>query len=156
MCKPEMLAKLELGGTGMTAGVQWQQARYEAGIARQNEIMANRQLDSVRQAGADEATALRERGKQIAGQQKAAIAANGGDVSKGSALSLLSDTAYLSELDARTALKNSEGKAQDVQAQINAYRSARKNAGKFAPVTVGSTLLTGGAKAYGRYNDRTT
>lgn len=156
MCKPDMLAALQLGSTGMQAGTQWQQARYEQGIARQNEIMASRQLESVRRAGAAEATAIRDRGRQIAGEQKAAIAANGGDPSKGSALSLLSDTAYLSELDARTALQNSEQKAGDVQAEINAYKSARRNSKKYAPMTVGATLLTGGAKAYGRYNEQTS
>lgn len=152
MCDPSKLALLTLGNAGLQAGAQVMQARYEQDALRQNQILAERGARNALISGAAEASEIRQRGESLAGSQKAAMAAMGVSASESrSAMSLLEDTAYLSELDAATATSNAAKTADALNLEAAEKSAARKNSRFAAPLAVGSTLLTGGSKAYGIY-----
>lgn len=156
MCDASQLAMLSLGGTGLKAGTQAMQARYTASALRQNEIMAQRAALRTREAGAAQASELRQRGRSLAGQQQVALSANGAAASTSrSAMDLLSDTAYLSDLDARTAIDNAGQQADALELAAQSKKAEREALRIGAPLAVGTGLLTGGARAYGIYKKAT-
>lgn len=151
MCNPNLLATGELAATGLRAGTQIAQARYEQAASRVNEAAARREAQLYREAGAEQYSAQLQAGKQIAGRQLAGLGASGLDTDTGSALDLLSDTAYLSALDASTALRNNLMRADALEGEGNAQKEARRYSRLSTPAIVGGTLLTGGTRAYGIY-----
>jgi len=95
---------------------------------------------------------------QLIGKQTAAQAANGLDVTFGSPLDLIVDTAVMGELDALTIKKNAYREEQDYRQQGNNYRAeagmqqaAAKNAKKQGIFAAGGTLLGGIGDAYKGY-----
>lgn len=119
------------------------QANYQAEVARNNAKRAQQNADNTRQEGIEEARLQRMKNLQKVGSQQAALAANGIDVSQGTALDIVEDTAAMGELDALTTRYNAETKAQayeaeasnfnnqanlDVYAGQNAYKAGMTNA----------------------------
>jgi hypothetical protein len=151
MCNPDLLTMGELAATGLKAGTQVAQSRYEQAAARTNEAAARREAQMYREAGAEQYSAELQMGRQVAGKQAAGLGASGLDTQGGSALDLLSDTAYLSALDAATTLKNANRRADALEGEANAQKEGRKFLRSQTPFAVGGTLLTGGSRAYGIY-----
>lgn len=151
MCDPSKLAAMDLAGTGLKAGTYWQQARYEEALARQNEILLNRQISATGEAGTAAYNAAVERGRQVAGTQRAIMGASGVDPNIDQALSLLEDTAGTSREDAATSMNEAVRGQHALKVQKSAVVAAGKNARKYAPLNFGTTVLTGGARAYGIY-----
>jgi hypothetical protein len=150
------LGKLAQGtnwaSTGLKAGTQVMQGRYESSVLRQNEILASRGAQAERVAGAAQATEIKRQGAKVIGAQEAALAANGVDPSSSrSALHLLSDTAYISELDAGTAIANADKQAKALELEAANAKAARKNLPMNTALQVGGTALTGTSNAYGIY-----
>lgn len=98
---------------------------YQAKVAEQNEKIAKNNAAMERQTGLEEARLQRIKTLQAVGSQKTALAANGVDVSYGSSLDIIEDTAMLGELDALTIQYNAEKSARnyDTKAQ-NFYNDA--------------------------------
>lgn len=103
--------------------------------------------ESAKKAGEVEAEAVREQAKQILGTQQVAQAAQGVDVSFGSAADIQQDTRYLAEIDSLT-VKNNAMKAafgiQTEQIQRNLQTSMNSLALENQRRT---TLSTGGIAA---------
>lgn len=94
-----------------------QQAAYQAAVARNNAIIAQRQADDARARGEAEARKQALRTRQLIGRQRATLAANGVLVDQDSALDITSDTAALGKLDELTIRSNAEREALGFQAQ---------------------------------------
>ena len=120
-----------------------EQANYQAELNRRNARIAQQNADDKRQEGIEETRMQRLKTLQKVGAQQAALAANGVDVSEGTALDLIEDTAAMGELDALTTQYNYEKQALafesqadnfnnqanlDVIAGQNAYRAGVTNA----------------------------
>lgn len=116
---------------------------YQAQVARNNAKIAQANADQKRQEGIEEARMQRIKTAQNVASQQAAMAANGIDISSGTALDVVEDTAAMGELDALTIRYNKETEAiayenqannfnnqasLDVYAGKNAYRSGVTNA----------------------------
>lgn len=105
-----------------------QQARALAANAQQNRLQAK----DVRYIGGLNSDMARRQGKAIAGSQRAAVAANGLDITSGTPSDILADTAKLTELDARTIENNAMRQAWglDAEAAQMDYQAAvaKKNA----------------------------
>lgn len=148
MCDP--VTALIAAGTAVGAYGQYQQGQYAMAQGRENARVANIQAEDALRRGAIEEDAQRMRVRQMLGAQRAAIGANGITAS-GTALGLLSETAQFAEADAMTIRNNAAREAfgfkNEAVQQINQGRNARRaaNYGAF------STLLTGGAQAYGAF-----
>lgn len=152
MCDPATaLAGASLAAGALSAVTQYQSGRQEAAVASANAESAQAQAqDSVNRgnAAADEA---RRRNRQAMGTQMATAAANGADISTGSALDIFGDTAQFGELDALTTVNNAQREAYGYEVQARNYKSQASAAKKQGTVGAVSTLLTTPLQAYGAY-----
>lgn len=163
MC--ELMTMLTLGSTllGGVGAIQQGQAanasaKYNAQVADMNAQMADRAAKDALERGQLEEQKQRQRTAQLMGQQTAAMAANGVDLSFGSPLDTLVDTAMLGEMDALTIRTNTYREERDIRQQGANYRgqAAMERASGRSALTggflnAGGTFLGGGAKAYSTY-----
>ncbi len=109
---------------GVVSGVQQANAakaqmNYQADVNKRNAKIAQANADMKRQEGIEESRLQKIRNLQKVGAQQAAMAANGIDVSSGTALDVVEDTAAMGELDALTTRYNAETQAQAYERQAN-------------------------------------
>lgn len=119
-----------IGGTIAGAVGQYQQGKgqqamynYQAQIDRGNAEIAKKNAAQERQAGLEESRLQRMKTISAIGQQQASLAANNIDVSEGTALDVISDTAMFGELDALTTQANYEKKALAYEQQANNFNN---------------------------------
>lgn len=126
-----------------------QQAEYQAAVNRNNQIIANRQAEDALKRGELEAQQYRSRVRNIQAEQLVSMAAEGADVTFGSNVDLLAETAELGELDAQRIRSNAEREAYNLrtqgmnfgaQAGLNRARASAEN-----PLLAGGTSLLSGA-----------
>ena len=72
---------------------------YQAKVAEENAKIANKNAATERQTGIEEARLQRMKTLQAVGSQQAAMAANGMDVTQGTSLDIIEDTAAMSNAD---------------------------------------------------------
>lgn len=163
MC--DLMMALTLGSTLIGGIGQMQQANataaaanYNAQIADMNaKISERRAIDAIERGKVEEQKKRQEVGK-IKGQQIVAMSANGVDLTFGSPLDVLVDTAVLGELDALTIRSNAYRESYDYQvdaankrAQANLHRMEASSAKQGGWLSAAGTLLTGAGKAYQSY-----
>jgi hypothetical protein len=151
-------AIMTLAGTGMSAMGQMQQGQaakaqgdYQAAVARNNSILAERQAADAEARGAEAERQQRIKTQLVLGKQTSALAASGVQLDEGSSgLDILGDTAQYGELDALTVRTNAAREAWSYRAQGGNYEAqARLNelqgsSGQMAGmVGAGASLLTG-------------
>ena len=129
---------------------------YQAKVAEENAKIANKNAATERQTGIEEARLQRMKTLQTVGSQQAAMAANGMDVTQGTSLDIIEDTAAMGELDALQIQTNYERKAQSYEAQANNFNNqasmdviAGKNAYKAGQIKAVQTGLNGVSKTVG-------
>jgi hypothetical protein len=116
MCEPTtIIAGLSLAFGAMSAYQQSASAEasmeYQAQVAHNNAITAEYQAqDAIKRGEAAEAE-QRRKTMMLKGSQTARLAANGIDISEGSALNILSDTDWMGEQDALTVRDNASREA---------------------------------------------
>lgn len=103
-----------------------------------------------RQSGLEEARLQRIKTLQSVGTQQTAMAANGIDVTSGTALDTIEDTATMGELDALMIEYNAERQAQNYEQTAANYKNqanldylAAKNAKKEGTLNAWSTAVSG-------------
>ena len=116
---------------------------YQAKVAEENAKIAQENANVQRQQGIEEARLQRIKTASVIGSQKTAMAANGVDITQGTAVDVISDTAAMGELDALQTQYNYESKARayeteagnfinqsrlDMLAGQNAYSAGKINA----------------------------
>ncbi|WP_453966541.1 virion core protein, T7 gp14 family [Bradyrhizobium elkanii] len=155
---------LTVGSTllGAAGAVQQGQAtaaasRYNAQIADMNATLADRRAKDAIDRGVIAEQQKRQQNAAILGKQTAAMAANGVDLSFGSPLDTLTDTATMGELDALTIRTNANREADDYRVQgVNQRATANLNRMQADSAETGGylkaagTILGGGGQAYGR------
>lgn len=144
-----------LAGTGLSAyGMYTQsqamkdQAAYQAAVQRNNQLIANRQAEDVLQRGQLQERQYRSRVAQIKSEQLVGLVGQGVDVTEGTSVDLLSETAALGELDAQTIRANAERAAYDTRVQAtnfgaSAQMSQLRSEAENPLVAGGGTLLSG-------------
>lgn len=146
-----------MGGAGAIQQGQAQaaSARYNAQVAEMNARMADRAAKDALERGKLEEQKQREKTAQIIGQQRAGMAANGLDLSFGSPLDTLVDTATLGELDALTIRANTYREERDIRqqganyrGQAGMYRAGASSALSGGYLNAAGTLLGGGSRSY--------
>jgi hypothetical protein len=165
MC--DLTMALTLGSTLIGAAGSMQQAqasaasqKYNAQVQDMNATLSERQAKDALERGADEEQRKRQQVQAVLGQQKAAMAANGVDLSYGSPLDTLVDTSIMGELDALTIRTNTARESYDYRVQaVNQRAGATMNRmGAKAALTGGyldamGTVLGGAAKTYSLYKE---
>ena len=130
MCDPTLAAisSAVIGGVGsiMQGQAAASQAAYQAQVARNNQIIAQRNAADALKRGEIEEDKVRRRTASILGQQRALLAGQGSVLDEGSPLEIQMDTAGLGELDALTTRSNfqREAYADEVQAMNQAAQAA--------------------------------
>jgi hypothetical protein len=97
------------------------QHNYQAHIARNNALIAERNAAEERQAGLEDSRRIRLNTIALMGQQQVAMAANGIDISQGTPLDLLADTATKGELDAQMSVYQAERRALNFETQAGNF-----------------------------------
>lgn len=105
-------------GAGLSAVGSMQQgqanaqaAKYQAQVAKNNKILADRKAQDAIDRGKVAEQRQRERTRQLKGRQRAILAANGVVVDQDSALDITSETEAIGEMDALTIRQNAEREA---------------------------------------------
>ena len=117
--------------TGVTGGVsayqqgkaQQAQYNYQAKVNEENAKIAQENANVQRQQGIEDARLQRMKAISTIGSQQAAMAANGVDITQGTALDVISDTAAMGELDALQTQYNYESKARGYEVQAGNYKN---------------------------------
>jgi hypothetical protein len=163
MC--ELMTMLAIGSTivGAAGAIQQGQAasaaaKYNAQVGEMNAVLAERRAKDAIERGAAEEQRKRQEVAKIKGQQVAAMAANGVDLSFGSPLDTIVDTAVLGELDALTIRTNAnresyEHKVDAVNKRAGAElnRMQAKSALQGGYLSAAGTVLTGAGKSIETY-----
>lgn len=146
-----MLGASAIAGSISEASSMRMQAKYEEqqaeSQARLNEIKAK----EAERIGEKEANQVRNKARQVQGAQRASMAAQGLDVSSGSAFDLQDETARFGEEDMLTVKNNAYRQAWGYRVEADQMRAQAQFNKKMAKYNSISTLLTGGmqAAAYG-------
>lgn len=124
---------------------------YQAAVDRNNAMIANWNAQDIARRGEQDLIDQRRRTAALMGTQRATLAGRGIDLSEGSALNILSDTAYLGEQDVLTTKDNTAKNVWGAKVQAN---NETANAGLLQmradnenPLLAGAgSLLTSAAK----------
>lgn len=156
MCDPTTLAVASIGSS-IIGGVQQAQAakaagaaqaaqaNYQAAVARNNKIIADRKAEDAIKRGKVEELQYRQQVSQLTGRQRAVLAGNGVVIDQGSALDITEDTAARGEFDALTIRSNAEREAYDYRVQGQNFES---NA-RLYDATASNALAAGKSAATG-------
>lgn len=106
-------------GTYASVSAQKDQAAFQAGIARNNEIIANRKAEDAEKRGAAEASLHKQKVASLKARQTTTMAGQGFDVSYGSNVDLLADTEGLGAYDEAIIKSNAGREATDFRNQAN-------------------------------------
>ncbi|MBX3503327.1 MAG: hypothetical protein KF889_28115 [Alphaproteobacteria bacterium] len=119
-------AVISAAGTIASAQASAAQAGYQAQVARNNQIIAQRNAADALKRGEVEEDKVRQRTASIMGQQRARLAGQGSALDEGSPLDIQMDTAGMGTLDALTVRGNfrREAHAHEVQAMNHAAQAA--------------------------------
>lgn len=164
MCNPLALAVV---GTVVSAGGAIYQGRaaqaaatYNARVAEMNAKIAEKAAQDELERGAREEQRKRQEVAAIAAQQKAGMAAAGLDITYGTPLETLVDTAYAGEMDALTirtnanrAAYNREVEAANLRAQGQLYEMEGRSARTGSMLSAVGTLAGGFGSAMGKFAD---
>lgn len=134
------------------------QGDYEADIFDLNAANADAMAKDAVARGAEAAGRFRTGVKGLIGAQRANLAAQGLDITSGSAAAVQEDASYLGELDAQQILMNArrealgyETQAANLRQQAELTRMGGRNQQRAANTAAVGTLLTTGVQATGTY-----
>lgn len=145
-------------GAGFQAVGAYNQAKAQkASLEAQTQIEANNatlagwQADDAVARGETAAARVQMQGDQVAGQTRAALAANGVDLSYGSALQTITDADYATAVDVNQTRANASREAWGYRMQAsqatNRSGAASAGAGQVSPWLSTGTSLLGSATA---------
>jgi hypothetical protein len=133
-------------------------AQYQASVARMNQALMEQNAQRAEQQGEADAERQDLKTAQLMGSQRAALAAQGGDVNAGSDLDILGDTARAGKLDELAIRSNAARQAYGFRvqgaglgSQAGLYSAQAGNAYSplsTLPFSIGSSLL-GSASSLG-------
>lgn len=136
-------------GSYQQASAAKQAAKYEASVASANAKVAEFKAQDVQDRAQQDAENLGRQIASVRGKQKATIAANGIDLSSGSAQSILDATDYYGAQDQATVANNSakdQWSLRSQKANYEAEAQMQKNkASSISPFTSMATSLLGSA-----------
>ncbi len=124
---------------------------YQAAVNRNNAMISEWNAQDAARRGEGDLIAQQRKTAAIMGTQRATLASRGIDLSEGTSLNILSDTAYLGEQDALTVKDNTAKNVWAAKVQANNDLSnaelLKMRADNENPLMAGATsLLTGAGK----------
>lgn len=130
----------------VSASAAYTQGQTAKAIGRNNQILAEQAAQDALKRGEEEATAVRRRGDQVMGAQRAAQAAAGLDLTVGTAAELQDQTSFFSQQDQRTARMNAAREAWSKRAQGANYSAQGDAAARQGNLTATGSLIGGASQ----------
>lgn len=160
MCDPASIAVAatvaSVASIGYSGAAQYEQHKYEAGIARNNAVLARNQAADAEERGSREELRRWQAIGQAKSAQLAGFAANGIDVTFGSPLDVLTDTAVVGAQDAWQIRDNAAREAGGYLISAQNYEQeakAQRYAGRVGLMKTGldmtSTVIAGASQVKG-------
>lgn len=150
MCDPiTIAATATLVSTAFTARSQYQQGKYQRGVARYNARVAENEAQETRRIGVEEENIQRRRIAETLSKQRAQIGASGLELTSGSPAQLQQDTVTLGEADALRIRSNFEARAQSLETGVGLTRSQGAFAQSVGQQQAVGTILSGTSQALG-------
>lgn len=139
---------LQAAGAMKASDAAADMSRYRAGVARNNQIIADRKAVDIERRGELASAQKRAQIKQLGGRQLVSLAAQGVDVSEGTSIDLLAEAAELGELDAAAIRTEAARDASAMRAQGMQFQTQadlfQTQAEAESPLLAGATTaLTG-------------
>ena len=138
---------------------QQAQYNYQAKVNEENAKIAQENANVQRQQGIEEARLQRMKAIQTIGSQQTAMAANGVDVTSGTSVDVIADTAAMGELDALQTQYNYESKARGYEVQAGNFKNQGNLdviAGKNAYSAGKMNAISAGVKGLGETSNSVT
>lgn len=160
MCNPAALATASLAGQAGSAGMsavgaygaarsQQSALRYQAGIADFNARLSEQRAQIAQQQGREQVYSLQRQAAGLKGEQRRAMAANGIDLTTGTAAEIQTQTDFMSQMDQEQAEVNAVREAWGFRTQGANYqaeaRTSRANADAISPGLAAAGSLLGSA-----------
>jgi len=160
----QMATAASIAGLAMSAYGAYQgskaakgEAKYNEAVAKNNKIISDRNAADITKQGTDEANRYRSKVRRLQAEQTVGLAGQGVDVTEGSSIDLLADTAELGEFDAQMiesnagrAAYNAKVQGMNFQSQANLYKA--KASAQNPAFAAGTTLLSGAGQVADRWN----
>lgn len=129
MCEPTTIllaASAVAGAYGAYSSSQAAkaQAEYQSDVAQANATMAGYQREDALRRGEEEAQLAARQAERMRGTQVARLASNGLDITSGSSLSILEDTAFFGAQDVQTIRNNAAREAWGYSVQADNERAS--------------------------------
>lgn len=164
MCNPLILAAVSTAVTAGAALYQGQAAKsaadYNAKVAEMNAKIADRAAMDELERGARDEQRKRIEVSAISSQQRATMSGMGLDITYGTPLEMLVDTAYAGEMDALTvrtnanrAAYNQDVRAANLRAQASIYEFEGRSARTGSMLSAIGTTVGGIGSASGKFAD---
>ena len=157
MCEPTTI----MMGVGLVMGAvgQVQQGKQAKATAKYNAAIESQRAADTEERGRNEEARIRREGEGAKGRQIAQLAANGIEISTGSASDLIADTAMMTELDALTVRSNTEREAAGLRSSSESLLAQGSNAQSNANFGAAGSLISGAASVnsqWTKYNANKT
>jgi hypothetical protein len=150
MCEPVTIAYAAAAAVGAYGAYSSSQnakaqAEYQSDVAQANATMAGYQREDALRRGEEDAQQAARQAERMRGTQVARLASNGLDITSGSSLSILEDTAFFGAQDVQTIRNNAAREAwgysvqaDNAMASSQMYTSAAKaqNPGRAAGLSL--------------------
>ena len=143
-----------------SASAQANAYEFQAKQADDNARIAEQNATEARQKGIEDSRLKKMKTAAAIGEQKAALASNGVDITSGSALDAIEDTAVAGELDALNSVYEGEKTAQNYEIQATDFRNessyagtSAKNVKKAGYMNAFATALTGVSNGTNQFAD---
>lgn len=161
MCAPAAAIPFIMMATTLATGAMQANAQRQEGAANAAIAENNQRIVSA-QAEAENANATREMDQKawetraLIGRQKAALASNNADLSQGTAMDILGESAMFGEYDQQTIRNNAARSAWGFQAEKTNLGNQATMAKWSGKTQAAATMLGALGKAYGDYSKNKT
>jgi hypothetical protein len=132
-----------IAGTAVSALGAVQAGNAQNEVAQYNAKIADNNATAERERAAYDAGLIKDERRRVIGSQRAAMAANGLEISTGSPVAVLGDTTGQSEMDVLARLYGGESAATAYGNDATRMRIEGKAAKQAGKIGAGTTLLTG-------------
>lgn len=147
------MTALTLAATGYQAYAQYEAGKEQQSIANRNAKLLEKSADQALERGNEEAIGVRRRTRLLVGEQRAAAAAQGLDVSVGAPADLQEQAAAFGAADEATIRRNAFDEAWGIRTQASNQRQAGRYARREGTNGAIGTSLGGLGKSYGYWQE---
>lgn len=142
--------------TALTAYSANQQSRAQKDMANYNAKVAEIQAQDAITRGNEEASKVRRQYAQMAGRQRAELAAKGLDLTEGTTADVIDQTDFFSQIDQNTARDNAAREAWNLRARRQGYQyeASTQRPGQ-AAFLAGAGTVASRWYSYGNTSNRT-